>query len=307
MLRAASIMRRIMSGLVALLFSSVAWADPLRGGASAPMTEAASWLPSFLRPLAAALVPIQRDLVTSLQHHMGQIRDGDAPMAALAIIGIGLVYGVVHAAGPGHGKVVVGSYFSTRKASIAQALAASGAIALVQALSAIGLVALFTLVMGWGSRTLLDNAGWFDVASFGMIAAFGVSLVWRALRGGGGECCPHHHHDDRCGHPSHDPSRRDLLLGALAVGMRPCSGALLILLFTFTNHLYAVGVLAPLAMAVGTAVTVAAVGLGAMGLRSLVERGTGGALSRKTASLAGGVIITVLGLAMAAAALATVS
>ena len=301
-------MLKILSALTALLWSLPVWADPLRAS-SAPAAEAAGWLPAFLRPLAAMLVPIQRELIGSLQGHINQIRHGDAPMAALAIMGIGFVYGVVHAAGPGHGKVVVGSYFSTRKASIRQALAVSGAIALVQALSAILLVSLFTLVMGWGSRALLDNAGWFDVASFGLISVFGLGLAWRALRSDTGHVCcgghDHHHvHDEHCSH-SHEPSQRDLLLGALAVGMRPCTGALLILMFTFTNHLYAIGMLATLAMAAGTAITVAGVGMGALGLRELAERGIGIALPRRALAVAGGAIIAIMVVAMAAMSLAT--
>ena len=81
--------------------------------------------------------------------------------------------------------------------------------------------------------------------------------------------------------------------------MRPCTGALLILMFTFTNHLYAIGMLATLAMAAGTAITVAGVGMGALGLRELAERGIGIALPRRALAVAGGAIIAIMGVAMA--------
>lgn len=289
------------------LAASAAAADPLRGGGG-PMAERGVWLPDVLCPALAWLLPVQRHLMGDLQHLMTQLKDGDAPLAALTLVATGLVYGIVHAAGPGHGKVVVASYFSTRKAGISQAFLASGAIALVQAASAILVVTLFSVVLGWGSRTLMDDAVWLDVASFGLIGAFGLVIAWRAVQRR--TCC----HDHGCTHDHdhdhhHRPARRETLWAAAAVGLRPCTGAILILLFTFTNGLHAIGILAILAMAAGTAATVATVGLGAVGIRSVGERmlaGIGAAADwRRRLAIAGGVVIASAGFLMMAAALAT--
>lgn len=82
----------------------------------------------------------------------------------------------------------------------------------------------------------------------------------------------HHHHDhgpgqvcESCGH-SHAPDPtllagdrfdwRSAWTAVAAVGIRPCSGALIVLSFAFLNGLWAGGILSVLAMAVGTAITV---------------------------------------------------
>jgi ABC-type nickel/cobalt efflux system permease component RcnA len=302
-------MRRLLVFLAAAVVSTPALADPFRGS-SAPAAESVAWLPRFLSPLLAWLVPLQHDLIVALQRQIDQLQTGHAPFAAVAIIGTGLLYGVIHAAGPGHGKTLAGSYFSTRQARITQAFLASGAMALVQAVSAIVLVSLFTLVLGFGSGWLLDKAGWVDVGSFGLIGLFGAVITWRSVRRADGEpaACAHgHHHHDHGHDHDHAIPTREFMVGALAVGLRPCTGALLILLFTFANGLYAVGILATLAMAAGTAATVAAISLGAVGISSTLFRIGLTAGSRRSLSIAGGIIITLAGFAMMTAALATAS
>ncbi len=87
-----------------------------------------------------------------------------------------------------------------------------------------------------------------------------------------GSAAAHHHHThavgeicESCGH-SHAPDPallsgerfdwRTAWSAVVAVGIRPCSGALIVLSFAFLNGLWTGGVLSVLAMAVGTAITV---------------------------------------------------
>jgi ABC-type nickel/cobalt efflux system permease component RcnA len=250
----------------------------------------------------------QRQLVGELQHHMASIRDGGSWAGAAAVVGVAALYGVLHAAGPGHGKIVIASYFSSRRARLAQALKMSAGQSLVQALSAILLVGVLSLALDLGTRRMMAGAGWAEVASFALIGLFGLTIAVRAARGwtGGGHghgCCgPNHHHHDH-GHAPH--SVREMVMGALAVGLRPCTGALLVLLFTFANGLYALGIIAVLAMAAGSAVTVALVGVGSIGARSALARLAGGRDHpglRRAVAILGGLAIALAGFGMMAAA-----
>jgi nickel/cobalt exporter len=96
----------------------------------------------------------------------------------------------------------------------------------------------------------------------------------------------HHgaHHDGEacavCGH-AHGPEPRDLagpggwrrgLSAIFAVGLRPCSGAILVLVFAFAQGLFWTGVASTLAMGLGTAITVAALATLAVGARSAAAR-----------------------------------
>lgn len=279
-------------------------------------------LPEPLRGVLAAVVGMQRDLNTTLRGHLRAARDGGGWAPALAIIGVSFLYGVFHAVGPGHGKVVVGSYFLTRRARLLHGLAMSGSAALVQALSAILLVSILALLLDAGSRQIMDQAALLEYVSYAGICALGLWMAWGVISGR--TCCDHdhddpghghddHHHDEACGcgHDHHDhapttppPSRRPELLQVLltggAVGLRPCSGAILVLLFTLANGIFPVGVLSTFAMGLGVAITVSAVSLGMVGLqRSLAHLGANHATQklRQALALAGAAAITLLGAA----------
>lgn len=288
-------MLRILTSLLAL-WPVVVAADPLRGGtAPVPVFDL---LPAGLRPLLAQLVAAQRDLVFLLQRHIDGLRDGTSPGGMWLVVGVAALYGVLHAAGPGHGKVVVAGYLASRRARLAQALRMSALISAVQAGSAITLVAVLSAVTHAGSRALMDRAALFETASFALIGGFGLFVAWRALRGGPQACC-----HGGCGHDHHENHGHETLMGSVAVGLRPCTGALLILLFTFANGLAWLGIAATLAMSAGSAVTVAAVGAGAVGVRTLAGRVAPPWLGR-VAAVAAGMAIALVGFGMMAATLA---
>ncbi|MBI5163806.1 MAG: ABC transporter, partial [Magnetospirillum sp.] len=195
------------------------------------------------------------------------------------------------------------------RARIAHGIAASFVAAMVQSAVAVAAIAILAGALALAPAAVMDKAAWLEVGSFAMIAAVGMVMTWRSLTGrsgcghahhhpGAGCCADHHHHHD-------DP--RGLMAAAAAVGFRPCSGALLVLLFTWANGIAWVGVAATFAMGIGVGLTVSGIGLGALGLNRAVERLTGGSrwagrLSSALA-LAGALAVTVLGLAMLAGSL----
>ena len=63
---------------------------------------------------------------------------------------------------------------------------------------------------------------------------------------------------------------------ALSVGIRPCSGAILVLIFALSQGLLIAGVFATFAMALGTAITVSILASLAVGSRELAKRMAGG-------------------------------
>jgi nickel/cobalt transporter (NicO) family protein len=90
----------------------------------------------------------------------------------------------------------------------------------------------------------------------------------------------HQHHDDHAGH-SHGPEPQDLagpgglrrgLAAIVAVGLRPCSGAILVLVFALAQGLFWAGVVSTFVMGFGTALTVAVIATLAVGAKSLAKR-----------------------------------
>ena len=104
-----------------------------------------------------------------------------------------------------------------------------------------------------------------------------------------------HVHDEHCGH-SHGPTPDQLAgpggwqrgLGAIfAVGLRPCSGAILVLVFALAQGLFWAGIAATFVMGLGTAITVATIAVLAVSARGLAQRLSGGSDGRATLIMRG--------------------
>lgn len=266
--------------------------------------------------------------------------------AVWALLGISFAYGVFHAAGPGHGKAVISSYLVANEETVRRGIVLSFASALMQALVAIAIVGIGALLLNATAKTMCSAERVIEIASYGLIAAFGVRLVWTKGRGflralGAYRSAPqlvpamahahghahghhdhshdhrhdhsharvahhdhdhahhrhdhhghdhhaheHHHdhaghvHDEHCGH-SHGPELSELsgpggwsrgLSAVLTVGIRPCSGAILVLVFALAQGLFWAGVAATLLMGLGTAITVSAIAIVAVSAKGLAAR-----------------------------------
>jgi nickel/cobalt transporter (NicO) family protein len=228
----------------------------------------------------------QQHFFRALQAALKLIRDGGNG-GALTLMGLSFAYGIFHAAGPGHGKAVISSYMFANEVALKRGIMLSFASSLAQAVSAIVLVGAGFLVLRGAALTMTDAAWFLEMASYAMIAGFGALLLWRKLSGKphdhshSGQShdshAHHNHHDhshsgegfacESCGH-SHAPdpaqltaknvSLRDAWGIIAAVGLRPCTGAIVVLSFALLNGLYLAGLVSVLVMALGTAITVSA-------------------------------------------------
>ena len=232
--------------------------------------------------------------------------DGSAVWTLLAIA---FAYGIFHAAGPGHGKAVISSYLIANRETARRGIVLSFASALLQSLVAVLIVGIGAGLLNATARTMCGAEKAIEIASYALIAAFGARLVWS--KGGGfmralqarpapAMAVAHHHdhdhdhghdhrhgddhvHDEHCGH-AHGPTPDQLAgpggwqrgLGAIvAVGLRPCSGAILVLVFALAQGLFWAGIAATFAMGLGTAITVAAIAVIAVSAKSLAQRLSG--------------------------------
>lgn len=265
-------------------------------------------LPEPFRSMLGGVVEMQRELNAHLRADLREVRDQGGLNPAVAIIGLSFLYGVFHAIGPGHGKVVIGSYVLSRRARLLHGLAMSGAASLVQSVSSIVLVGLLALVLQGSSGLIMARAGQLELLSYAAVFVIGLWMAWGVVSGR--VCCDHHGHDhdhDACGcghdhghshdHGGHRPEWLQVLLTGGAVGLRPCSGAILVLLFTLVNGIFWVGVVSALAMGLGVTITVSAVSLGLLGLqRGLSVLGGGRFLRlRQGLALTGSLLIALLG------------
>jgi ABC-type nickel/cobalt efflux system permease component RcnA len=256
--------------------------------------------------------------------------------AVWTLLGIAFLYGIFHAAGPGHGKAVISSYVVANEETWRRGLVLSFASAMLQAFVAVAIVGIAALLLNATAGQICSAERVIEIASYALIALVGARLIWvkgsgfiRAARGLGqplhalgAAVTPkhehehhahhhdhaqdhgehgghrhahaahghvhghdhHHHHDDEhasaWGH-GHGPEPEELagpggwqrgLSAILAVGLRPCSGAILVLVFALAQGLFWAGIAATFVMGLGTAITVGFIATLAVGFRSAAKQ-----------------------------------
>jgi nickel/cobalt transporter (NicO) family protein len=237
-------------------------------------------------------------------------------VAASSLIGLSFLYGVFHAAGPGHGKLIIATYLATHESRLKRGIALAIWSALAQGVTAVIAVEATVAILGLSLADATKTALQLERVSYALVALLGMLLMIAAARRlwSGHHHHAEHDHDNHHGHahmpsPSDIPDEitlRQMLSIILSIGIRPCSGAVLVLIFAYILHLRWTGISAVLAMSIGTAITVA--GLAALSvyarqvalrLSSLIPEGSArmGALFN-IASLLGGLILLLLGVAL---------
>lgn len=236
-----------------------------------------AWQSAFYRDLTAALKAVAA-----------------SPAALWGLLGLAFGYGVFHAAGPGHGKAVISGYIVADDRSLRRGLGLSFAAAILQALVAIALVGILTIALRQTAQTMAVATDWVERASFALVAAVGTFVLWRkagALLALGHGAQPH---DPACDHvhmPTPDEvarltSWREMAGVVFAAGLRPCAGAIIILVFAASAGLFWAGIAAAFAMALGTALTTGALAALAVFFKFAALRLAGGSSLRAARTLA---------------------
>ena len=269
--------------------------------------------------------------------------------AAWSLMGVSFLYGIFHAAGPGHGKAVISSYLVANEETWVRGVVLSFISALMQALVAIAVVGIAAVVLHASAATMNGAVNWIETVSYSLIILVGLRLLWvkgraflaaarelgRPTGAVGAAVTParavhdHHHHGHahdhdhaHCDHGDHAHAHQDHahqdhahhdhahhdhahhdhdhdhddasawghahapepeelagpggwrrgLSAIVAVGLRPCSGAILVLVFALAQGLFWVGAASTFVMGLGTFITVAAIATIAVSARSWAGR-----------------------------------
>lgn len=326
--------------VVLTLFFVAALAVSLAGAHAQPLPMPPSAAPAdgdmtWWGGLVAWLQQVQGDLWRGLAKAVRAVKEEGSVGAFSWLLGLSFFYGVVHAAGPGHGKAIISAYLVGNESAVRRGILLSFLSAAAQGVTAILLVGVLAAVLGFISREVAGTATWLEFASAFMIIGIGAWLVARAGQAlwnsrSAVHTHDHHHHDhdhdhhhhhhhghdhhhghghDHHGHahamvaPDQARSFREGLAIVAAIGARPCMGAVFVLLFSLAQGVFFFGVLATAAMSLGTAITVGVLAVLASGARATALRVAGSMdgwllLTYHALSIAGGTVLVLLGFAL---------
>jgi nickel/cobalt transporter (NicO) family protein len=278
--------------------------------------------------------------------------------ALWALMGISFIYGIFHAAGPGHGKAVISSYLVANEETWRRGIVLSLASALLQAVTAIVIVGVAAALIGATAKMMGDAVRAIEIVSYALIVLLGARLLWvkgraflRTWRAIGStpqtsaaevhrcepdhahrHCSNHahdhdqhnavshahdHHHDEEhedvlpWGH-AHGPEPEELagsggwhrgFSAVVAVGLRPCSGAIIVLVFALAQGLFLAGVASTFVMGLGTAITVAAIATLAVAAREAAKKVAAtkpgyGSLALRGVEVGAAVLVIAFGIAL---------
>lgn len=243
--------------------------------------------------------------------------------AGSSLLLVSFIYGVLHALGPGHGKAVITTWLATHPSKLKSSIGLTLASSLLQGLVAVLLVVVVLSVLALPARQLHLSSFWLEKGSYALVGVLGGLLCWRALKKLHAilrkptfkTFTPHrvHHEHCGCGHQhlptpeqlQHGDDWRARLVIVLSMGMRPCSGAIMVLLFSKVIGVFGWGVASAMAMAAGTSLTISSLALLVHTFRTLAVKLSGNKtpavwkqVGWTTLALAGGVVLVAAAVVM---------
>ena len=205
--------------------------------------------PGFVQTFIVKISRIQHQLNKQLSAMARKIKNNPSAKILSAIFSIAFLYGVMHALGPGHGKVFAVSYFLAEKADIKKGLLFGNIFAFVHAGSAVVLViSLYFIIRHSVFRTVEDISHTVKLVSYGLIALIGAYLfivhLTKKLK----------KMEDQA------PGSKSASI-ALAAGIVPCPGTVIVMLFALSLEMLHLGLSLAFFMALGMAVSLCIIGI----------------------------------------------
>lgn len=260
---------------------------------SKPETQHKAPEPLFKSQLFVKIILWQHQLKQKMSEliRMSQNEKRVQPLAVL--IGLAFLYGVIHTAGPGHGKVVAMSYVLSHRATILGGVLFGLCFAIIHALSgAVGVIGLRYIIQSSVSETLASVTTTTQIVSFGLITLLGLIIL---IKHGYAFVNIATSNKERS---SDKASRKGVLAWAVTVGLVPCPAVVMVMLFCLSMDAIILGLLLAACISIGMAITISfvviTIVMGKSGVLSVVSKnyatrieGTIGLLSGAAISIFG--------------------
>jgi len=198
-------------------------------------------LSDFFNLILKKFIELQQQLNATISSNFREIGDENTLIPILTILSIAFIYGVVHALGPGHGKLLVSSYFLRNNRSYKEAFKMGYLISLIHTISALSIsFILYYLLEVVFSQTFQEVSFYMTKISALLIIGVAIYLFFEQ-------------HKE---HSSADVIQRSDLSIAFSAGVIPCPGVMTIILFSILIGNISVGITAAVFMSVGMGLTI---------------------------------------------------
>ena len=226
-----------------------------------PFTSSKTSPENFTRPKKqnSFLVKItqwQRQLNSKMASMIREAKETGNIKPLLFLIITAFIYGVIHAAGPGHGKAFALAYLVSGNRSIYTALLFGNMIAFFHGLSGAGLVLLLHFILQTGvAKSLGSVTNITQIISYSLIAMLGAALFIK----NGCQIFRQKKNKTDKGLGGRVTGRNSTVAAALIVGGVPCPGVVLVMLFALSMNMTGLGLVLAFALSLGMAVTISIV------------------------------------------------
>jgi|GEM_PF-5625915 len=245
-------MRKILLFITILMMASHVTANPFLSGKGSGMHKSskeetvksgqATTQGIFIEKIKAW----QRVLKENITDYFDKIKERNFHYIFMALIA-SIVYGMLHAIGPGHGKITLSSYVLARNISTGKTVWMGFLSGFAHAMSSLILISVIIAVF---HSSILQN---FEAVqnnltniSFAIVAAIGFIILLNFIR-------------NRLSKKDSSMEEVTALRAApviISAGIIPCPGAAIILIFSYTMGMYLMGIICVLAMSMGMGLTI---------------------------------------------------
>lgn len=231
---------------------------------------------AFWGDFITSIADLHSSLHGMLTSHIKAVANNAAPFGA-GLIAVSFLYGAFHAIGPGHGKAVIVTYLGTHKESLRGGIVISLIASILQSIVAIALVSTLAVVLKFNFHQVQQYGHNIAYVSYALIVCLGVILLVTSLRRIAKYfSSKKHDHGSSCGcthahAPEKDQSLWKTITVILSMGLRPCTGAIVVLVYAHLVGVYSYGIAATLMMGVGTGLSVSLIAIAAQHARSWLE------------------------------------
>ena len=245
---------------------------------------------------------MQSTINREIPRRMKALHDNPGPRTVLFSMLAALAYGVFHTIGPGHGKTVIATYFLTHGVRWRRGLLIAAQVAVTHVIGAVVLVLSTQLLLTQILTGQAQQIYWLQVVSYTLILAIGAYLLTAAMQ----HLANHSHQHTGCLHCAQQQQNPQATLPlAIGIGIVPCTGSLLILLYAMANNMLGLGLLMVACVALGMAAAMMAIGLLCIwGRQQLVGKAELSGTFTLIMEAIGGLLICLIGLSFLSLTLA---